>query len=291
MRIDVILLLYNRPEHTEEVLKGICDNGISRIRAYLDYSDIPDVQIQQQQIIKIINDFRDHIDIELIEREEKYGLAKSVRTSLTEVFNDGADGAILLEDDCVLKKGGYSFFKQGLERLKENRKIRSLCGYTYPSCNFIFDPDSDLLLLSRFSTWGWATWADRWVQYEQDLSKLVKATEMALLDIDDFASDISMLCKSEKFLSGKADIWSINWILLHYITSTFAVYPREPVIDNIGLDGSGANCVSTSIFETNNNGEIYNQYNWKKLQYYPENETIIKKFMARHGLKTYPTLT
>lgn len=289
MRIDLILLLYNRPEHTYQVLQGIAENDITHVRAYLDFSSDPEVVVKQHQILEIIDEFK-NLDIELVQRNEKYGLAKSVRESMNEAFKDGADAAVLLEDDCVLQKGGYTFFEQGLSHLKNNRQIRSLCGYTFPSCNFIFDPDSDVLLLSRFSTWGWATWADRWSQYEPDLDKLVQVTKIAHLDIDDFANDISKLCKSEKYLNGDADIWSINWILLHYITSTFAAYPREPVIANIGLDGSGANCEPTNIFSSKFTENIQNIYNWNKLQYYPENEAMVKQFMAKNGLKTYPAL-
>lgn len=287
MRIDVILLLYNRPEHTRKVLESIADNGIKQVRAYLDYPVKSEDLVKQQKILSIIGDF-DRCDIELVQRAKKFGLAKSVRCSMNEAFVDGADAAVLLEDDCVIHPDGFTFFKQGLRSLKGNRKIRSLCGYNFPSCNFIFEPESDLLLLSRFSTWGWATWSDRWEQYEPDLSKLVNFAKQARLYIDEFAGDLSQLCKSEKYLTGKADIWSINWILLHYITSTFAVYPKESVIKNIGLDGSGSNCMSTDIFHSDKENHISNDYNWDNLQYYPENEIIIKEFMDKNGLKTYP---
>ena len=35
----------------------------------------------------------------------------------------------------------------------------------------IIDPNADLLLMNRFLTWGWATWKDRWVEYESNLRK------------------------------------------------------------------------------------------------------------------------
>ena len=37
----------------------------------------------------------------------------------------------------------------------------------------IIDPDADLLLMNRFLTWGWATWKDRWKEYEPSLKKIV----------------------------------------------------------------------------------------------------------------------
>lgn len=287
MRIDLLLLMYNRPEHTLSTLEGLAANGIPHVKAYLDYSDKPEVIENQKKILDIVHNFKG-LNITLTQRTEKFGLAKSVRTAMSDAFADGADAAILLEDDCVLRPGGYEFFRQGLTELKENKKIRSLCGYLFPNCNFIFDPEADLLLLNRFSTWGWATWADRWQQYEVDLAKVVSLFDTIGFLIEDFSSDMAILSKSEKFLKGQVDIWSVSWILLHYLTSTFAVYPKEAVIDNIGLDGSGANCEDTEVFKTGKSNAVINQYNWKGLNYFLENEEIIKEFMAVNGLKTYP---
>ena len=286
MRIDLILLLFNRPEHTKNVLEGLKRNGIKNLRAYLDFSSKPADLIKQNKILKIINNF-DGINIDLIQRKENFGLAKSVTKSLDEVFDDGAEAAVLLEDDCVLIENGFSFFEQGLHQLKDNKQIRSLCGYTFPSRNLVFDYDSDILLLSRFSSWGWGTWADRWVQYEGDYKKVIQLIDSIHLKIEDFAPDIDIVRKSPKYLNGEADVWSINWILLHYITSTFAVFPRESVISNIGLDGSGVNCENTDVFITTNKRISENIYKFDKLQYFPENENTIRKFMAEHGLKTY----
>jgi hypothetical protein len=287
MKIELILLLYSRPEHTLAVLEGLAANGVEKIKAYLDFSDKPEVMESQAKIREIVNGFKE-VEIELIERKEKFGLAKSVKTALNTAFEEGADAALLLEDDCVLRPGGYDFFRTGLIELQHNKKIRSLCGYLFPNCNFIFDPDADVLLLNRFSTWGWATWADRWQQYDADVSRMVGLFNTIGVNIEDFAVDMAVLCKSPKYLNNEVDIWSIGWILLHFLTSTFAVYPKESVIENIGLDGSGANCEDTEVFKTAFQTTVSNSYNWRGLNYYLENEITIKEFMAINGLKTYP---
>ena len=53
------------------------------------------------------------------------------------------------------------------------KKIRSLCGYNLLGKKAIIDPGADLLLMNRFLTWGWATWKDRWKEYEPSLKKIV----------------------------------------------------------------------------------------------------------------------
>lgn len=287
MRIETVLLLYNRPVHSERVINSLVDNGVNSVTAYLDQSDREDVNRNHERIAKAVTE-TNAIDIDLVRRETPYGLARSVRSALDESFANGADAVVVLEDDCVISPGGFRFFEEGLQALRNNRKIRSLCGYTYPGQRFVFDPEADILLLSRFSTWGWATWKDRWEQYEPDLRKLVELAKMINVDIADFSPDIARLCASEKFLSGEVDIWSLNWILLHYLSSTFAAYPKESVIDNIGLDGSGKNCEATTAFSGDVSHRMQRNYNWSRLRYYPENEDIIRDFMAENGNKIYP---
>ncbi len=289
MKIDIVVLGYNRPSHTRKVLQSLADNNVKNLFFYLDFGDNVEVKKNQEMLLSFLEEFPS-LRINLIKRGNNLGLAQSVRTALTERFEAGADGVILLEDDCVVLPGGMNFFYEGLKSLQSNKRVRSLCGYKPSNCRFVLDPEGDLLLLTRFLTWGWATWADRWEQYEPDLMKLVQISKMLKISIEDFSDDLGTICNNTHYLNGNVDIWSVNWILLHYLTSTFAVYPAESVIKNIGLDGSGVNCLATQAFSDKfrNNGFI--SYNWSNLKYFPENEEMIRAFMKQHAKMIYPLL-
>lgn len=290
MRVDVILLIYNRPTHLKSVLQGLVDNKITEVYVYIDYSDSIEVQKNQQIMIEMLHALQG-CKVHLNKRQEHYGLAKSVVSAINERFADNADAIVLLEDDCVLKKEGFSFFEEGLRELFGNKQIRSLCGYRFPQCEFVSDPKKDLLLLFRFSTWGWATWRDRWKDYEPNLVKLLDGVRREGLSIKDFAPDIARLCESRKYLEGKVDIWSINWILAHYIDASFCVYPSESIIENIGMDGSGKNCHATEVFKTESvSRNLVGYYNWKELQFFPENEKMVENFMNKYSHMTYPNV-
>lgn len=289
MRIDTVLLIFNRPEHTRKVLASLRENEVSRVHAYLDKSNRKDVILNQKYIKEIVSEFRDDsFRVELYERATPHGLAANIRSAINERFENGADAVIVFEDDCVLRRGGYQFFIEGLKELKNTKRVRSLCGYTPTHCGFISEPDSDVILLSRFLTWGWATWKDRWLQYEPNLRVLVESAQSLSIDINDFADDLGRYCSSPKFLDGEVGIWSINWILLHYLTSTFAAYPIESVIDNIGMDGSGSNCNENMAFHNPGSNELALSYKWTDLKFYPENEDIMRDFMSENSHLIYP---
>jgi hypothetical protein len=283
MRIETILLLYNRPEHALAVVDSLIENGVERVRAFLDYSDDPAVQARQERMLADIGERR-ALTLDLHRHETRLGLARSVRFALHTTLEE-ADAAIVLEDDCVVRPGGMAFFQEGLEALRYNRRIRSLCGYLYP-CPF-FRGDTSSLLLRRFCPWGWATWRDRWRDYEPDVAKAMQLLEARNVNLADLAGDLAELCRTDAYLQNRVDIWSVPWALAHYATGTFCVYPCDSMIENIGFDGSGQNCRPVTAFSTAKVA-ARRAWNWEQLVHLVENEEIVKKFMDRNGLSTYP---
>jgi hypothetical protein len=283
MRIETILLLYNRPEHSLAVVDSLIQNGVQRVRAFLDHSDDPAVVARQEQMLAAIGERRE-LQVDLHRHEQRMGLARSVRFALHTTLEE-ADAAILLEDDCVVRPGGMAFFQEGLEALRYNRRIRSLCGYLYP-CPF-FRGDTSPLLLRRFCPWGWATWRDRWRDYDPDIASAVQQLAVRNVNLAELAGDLAELCRSEAYLQNRVDIWSVPWVLAHYATGTFCVYPCDSMIENIGFDGSGQNCRPVNAFGTAP-VSVRRAWNWEQLVHLVENEEIVKSFMDRHGLSTYP---
>jgi hypothetical protein len=284
MRIDTVLLLYNRPEHSMAVLDSLVKNGVERVRAFMDHPADADVARRQERLIESMRGRRE-IEVDFYRHAERQGLARSVRFALKETLAE-ADAAIVLEDDCVVRPGGIDYFRQGLTALRYDRRVRSLCGYLFP-CPFLRS-GSDPLLLRRFSTWGWATWRDRWADYDPDLKRVLARLSSRNIRVEEIADDLATLCRSDSYLQNRADIWSINWILEHFATGTFSVYPCDSLIENIGFDGSGNNCAPTQNFETSF-GTMRQTWNFRQLVHLVENEEILRRFMAKHGLETYPS--
>ena len=109
MKIEVVILLYNRLEHTKKIFQSIINNKITKVTAYLDFPKNKKDKIIQTKIKKFIKN-KKTIRINLIERTESYGLAKSVISAVNESFNRGYNGVVLLEDDCILLDGAKDFF-------------------------------------------------------------------------------------------------------------------------------------------------------------------------------------
>jgi hypothetical protein len=283
MKIEVALLLYNRPDHSRAVLQSLEDSGFGRVRVFLDAPASDAVAQNQEKMLRDLDRVRG-LTIELHRHPERQGLARSVRFAMRSIFED-SDAAILLEDDCVVRPGGMEFLTEGLKALQHDKRVRSICAYLHP-CNF-FRAEAEPLLLQRFCTWGWGTWRDRWKEHDPDLRTVVEKLQAKGIRIEDFAQDIAELCRSERYLTGNVDIWSVPWILEHYLTDTYCVYPCDSLIENIGFDGSGANCAATNRFASAGRTQA-RPWNFRQLGRYVENEDILKEFLDRHGLDAYP---
>lgn len=286
MKIAVALLLYKRPEHAVQVIESLVHNGVRHCLAFMDGWDSEDIRQKQELMVDYINNHKS-IHVELTRSPTRRGLARSVVSSVSSVLQE-YDGVVFLEDDCVLRPMAMQYFEEGLTQLKNNANVRSVCGYLYPVPFFSWNGNPELLLLKRFNTWGWATWKDRWQDYDTDLRSLVGRLNEQDINLDNAAGDIAALCRSQRYLNGEVDIWSLNWSLLHYLTETYAVYPRESLIRNIGFDGSGQNCVVTHDFDPIGGSFSLVQRNWQNLCYDSGNELKVKRFMDQNSLKIFP---
>ncbi|MDD3013548.1 MAG: hypothetical protein PHC34_07590 [Candidatus Gastranaerophilales bacterium] len=262
----LILMTFNRPEHTAKVIEGIRQEEFKKIKIYIDKAETKQDKLKQYELYEIFKKI-DWADIELIQRSESLGLAKSVVNAVTETLQE-YESVILLEDDCVPQKGFKNFMLSALELYNRNKKIRSISGYTYPC----FNPGQishDAFFAQRFCPWGWATWKDRWQDFDFNLKKLVQKSIKMDKPLYKIGNDIHTYCQNDEFFDHKMDIWSLNWILAHYLTSTLTLYPKYSLINNIGFDGTGIHSDSTNVFEC----EINPQFDKSKYNL-PDNEDI-----------------
>ena len=290
MKSALALFLFNRFEHSYQTIKSIGSSGFDNIYVFVDGPKTgTDVHAQERIISEAIPCLGKKLK-HLVKREKNIGLAKSIRSGVDFVFADGSDAVVVLEDDCVLLPGAHNFFEGGLFKFQDQARIRSLCGFLIEPKPLIKEINTDLLILQRFNTWGWGTWRDRWEGHERSFVRNLRELRKLNMPIEHISQDLARYAASEKYLNDEVDIWSLNWILSHYITRSYCIYPAASVVNNIGFDGSGVNCDEVKSFSQaarpNHNVEL----ELGMPNYYPENEAIIEKFMWENSQKIYPKI-
>ena len=284
--IAVALLLYNRPQHTMRVLESLVQNGVTTCHAFLDKAETRTDRAKQALIRAVLSNCPG-MRVHLREAPVHLGLARSVRNAM-DTLTRSHQGVVLLEDDCLLRPGAVRYFHDALVHFRDDRRVRSICGYMFPGLELNWEDNPDLLLLRRFFPWGWATWSDRWQDYRPDLRQALGRLNSRPGAAEMLGDDMRRLCLDQGYLSGRRDIWSLSWIVEHYATDTFAVYPRETLVDNIGCDGSGKHCLATDSFDHTGHVNAYSPWRFERLVHRPENEAGVQAFLDQTSLLTYP---
>lgn len=284
MNIKTILLLYNRPNHTAKVLESLRKNKVNKLIIFLDGAKSRQDILKQRKITKILKSYKDLIS-KVIVRNKNVGLATNMVKSINYTFNKKADGVIVLEDDCVLKKNGYNFFKESLNNFKDEKDIKSICGYRIGNYRDVYKNNSPFIL-KRFFPWGWATWKHEWVEYNETLKNLKLQKKIPHI----YPKDIKVLFSKLKDKNFNKNIWSIVWIISHFLKKKYSLYPPFSVIENIGLDGSGINCDISELFSLNKYNKLkYPVVNFNKVYYNNIEEEILNNFMEKNYNLIYPS--
>lgn len=286
LNIGVALLTYSRPTHTRRVLEGLRREGVPAFTVYMDGADDAEVRAKQTEMAAEMAEI-DWADCTVIRGTENVGLARSVVGAVTDQLKTN-DAMILLEDDCVPRRGFLDYFRKMFETYRDTPQVRSVCGYQFP---FASRPDErvDTSLVERFVPWGWGTWRDRWADYDTDLEKVVEGLGRER-GFDSLPEDLKAYCRDDVLRKGRGDIWSLNWVLEHYRTGTHVIYPSRTLIDNIGFDGTGAHCVETSAFDHATSTIDYAapvEINLpRELTIDPQLNDGIRRYLERHSPKT-----
>jgi hypothetical protein len=240
----IILFVYNRPWHTEQTLKALMANELSAQSTLFIYSDglkknadeAQKTAFQQtKEIIKRENWCK---KVFIVERKENLGLVKNVLDGVTEVINKYGK-IIVLEDDLVTSPFFLNYCNDGLNVYENISHVFSINAYQFPlDTNKI---DTFLCTLATTS-WGWATWKDRWNKLKLDL------------DYKNVIQDNKFL--RQRFNLGDYDYanmldhpksWAIKWHYTAFLQNGLGLFPSVSLIYNIGFDGSGENCTPNEI--------------------------------------------
>ena len=275
----IILFTYRRIP--KETIKSLVKNSLVKDSELFIFSDGYKNEVDRKDVLEVrkyLKTIKDFKNITIYESEKNNGLAKSIIDGVTKIINKHGK-VIVLEDDLIVSDDFLNYMNEALEFYKDDEKIWSISGYG-PDMKCLKNYNENIYLSPRGSSWGWATWKDRWDSIDwdikdwQEFKKDKKAIEKFNFGGDD------MYKMLELQMLGKIDSWAIRWCYNQYIKNMYTVYPKKSKIindgfnDNKGTHNSGT--YSKLVNKIDNNKIIF-----KSLD---RNITIIKCFQTYHNL-------
>lgn len=209
---------------------------------------------------------------------ENCGLGASIIRGVTEVI-DKYGFAIVLEDDLVLAPNFLAFMNEGLQRYKDEQKVFSICGYSN-RLKVPKDYTYDTYFCTRSSSWGWATWKDRWNSVDWELKDFEQYENKAKAFNRWGGSDCWKMLND--WHEGRNKSWAIRFCFSQFLQDKLSLFPIVSKVNNDGFDGEGTNCKKWSRFKFD-----FDESGSKSFSY-PEhiemNNALYKSVMSYNGL-------
>ena len=250
MLAPIVLFVYNRLDHTQGVIETLLKNTLAKESEFYIFSDAAKTENgveKVNEVRKFIQDNSWHTGfkkVSIVEAEKNKGLAKSIIGGVSDIIQKYGKVSVL-EDDLKLSPYFLEYMNDALEYYREDEKIWSISGYSFPMKSLKRYPH-DIFYSYRGCSWGWATWIDRWKTVDWQ----VKEYEQFIGDqkwIERFnrgGVDLTNMLKMQ--MDGKIDSWAIRWCFSQSNQEMYTVYPRISYLENAGCDGSG---IHSSVYD------------------------------------------
>jgi hypothetical protein len=244
----VVLFVYARPAHTRRTLNALALNLLAEQTKLIVFSDgarddtdLPLVE----EVRAIVRAARGFSDVELVEREGNRGLARNIIDGVSEVCRLYGR-VIVLEDDIETAPHFLTFMNSALDRYELKPKVWHVSGWSYP---IITEGLKDAFFYPVMDCWGWATWADRWEQFEKEPLTLIARWDAQAINRFNLNGAHDFWLQVRRNATGLMNTWAVFWYATIFEHNGLCLNPSRSYVRNIGIDGSGQNSGSRNIFD------------------------------------------
>ena len=181
--------------------------------------------------LKTIKGFK---SIKIYTSDENRGLAKSIINGVTKIAKK-FEKFIVLEDDLIVAPYFLNFMNRALKFYELDNNIWSISGYS-PLLPCLKNYKYEVYHSLRSSSWGWATWSNRWNKIDWTMQDFLnfKNDNLKKFRFNMGGNDLFKMLELQHL--GKIDSWAIVWCYNQFINSTYSIFPKISMTKNIGFN-------------------------------------------------------
>jgi hypothetical protein len=236
----ILVTGFNRPDLLKLVLEKLKKANCTKVFIAIDgpRADIESdfAKVAECQAIASVFNARNLDRNRLLESNLGCGLAMS---SAIDWFFDKVDAGIIIEDDIDFGESFLQTMDYLLSELKDDNRVGSVTGLNpiskcLPSSTH--GSDNSFIMHRFFSSWGWATWKNRWENYDFDLSNWESTISRIILwkRFGIFGARF-LAHKFNAVSSGKIDTWDYQFMAMQIRYDLKCVAPVRNQVGNLGF--------------------------------------------------------
>lgn len=248
----LVVFAYKRKDKLESCLLHLEKNILCKDTDLFIFADGPKDEKDKEQVLITQNFIKEYClkssfsKVTAFYSDTNKGLANSIISGVTQVISEYGK-VIVVEDDLLVSTDFLEYMNCALDYYADNKNIGSISAYSYP-LRKLKRYKKDIYTLRKGECWGWATWSDRWIDVDWNVSDFEYYYNNGKLRHQFNSLEIGldrMLCDQ---MAGRIDSWAVRWVYHLFKKNYLTVYPRRSKTSNIGFDNTGTHCNKNNKF-------------------------------------------
>lgn len=247
MAVPVVLFAFNRPNALRASLEALAANDMASDTPLYIRLDGPRNESDAEKVAAVYEvalGARGFRSVEVVKSDRNRGLASSIILGVSQLL-DSFESVIVLEDDLVTHPGFLEYMNVALEKYQNNPDVFSICGYS-SAVQIPSGYEFDAYFCPRSSSWGWATWRDRWntVDWNPSMESVRKHSR----SFNRWGgSDCASMLRS--WVERRNSSWAIRFCYSEFLQGKLSLFPVDSLVNpTAGFAGDGTHCRSYNRF-------------------------------------------
>ena len=291
--IPVLLLNYNRPEFSKRLVGNLAKIRPNKIYVSIDghKPEILGDKAKVDQVEAVFNAINWDCELKIKRNALNLGLRPAVKSALDWFFEENRFG-IILEDDIGFDENFFHYCKR-FSQYDPAMEVGALSGNNLLAHMFTKEFFQPKYLKARiFHCWGWATWSERWKNYDDSIELDENFFQNILpkyLNYDERLINFWYGIRGA-ILNNSVNTWAWRFLLSNWKHGLYFLTPPENLTTNYGFMADSTHTTEMPFYMKNI--EIGDFISHEKSQYEiktdPSFEKIEEKFIL--GVDRSPLL-
>lgn len=235
-------------QRTVEALRRNPQASLSQLFVFSDGPKKPADETAVRQVREYLRTLSGFGSVGIVERDRNFGLANSIIDGVSQICRKYGR-VIVLEDDLLVSPHFLEYMNTALDRYEHDDRVMQISGYMFP---LAADLEEDAIFLPLTTSWGWATWERAWRHFDPHCAAWSEIrNDGEALKAFDLGGAYPYSSMVEAQFRGEIDSWAIRWYVSVFAHKGLVLFPRQTLVNNSGLEGSGTHGEGPSMWRLN----------------------------------------
>jgi len=251
MDAPILLIAFNRPNHTRRVLEMIVEAKPIDLFVFRDHWREEKVGEQEkcEKVLSVVKELTEStgIKVHYLLPDKNLGCGAGPMTGISWFFDNVGQG-IVMEDDCLAHPDFFPYCEELLDRYK-NTEVKFINSTLYDErWNNAIGPSLSYGFSRYMCTGAWASYREVWQGFDFDLQtlnkwKLAKQVYHLTGSVAE-AEHWYYVAKEIQRDNSKKSYWDYQIQIHLFLQDSITIHPGVNLISNIGFDAEGTHTTS-----------------------------------------------